>query len=65
MRARYQRLRAQNSEADGFNVTPITAVTSIDPELLENLTYMEMKDAKSVDDCTDESVMVSRVHTRP
>jgi hypothetical protein len=56
-RARYLRLVAQNNKADGVNVTPITAVASIDPELLENLIDMEEIDAYSVDDCTDESVM--------
>jgi hypothetical protein len=39
------------------NVTPITVVASIDPELLENLIDMEEIDAKSIDDCIDESVM--------
>jgi hypothetical protein len=34
-RARYLRLVAQNNKADGVNVTPITVVASIDPELLE------------------------------
>jgi hypothetical protein len=34
-RARYLRLVTQNSKADGVNVTPITVVASIDPELLE------------------------------
>jgi hypothetical protein len=57
-RARYLRLVAQNNKADGANVTPITVVASIDPELLENLIDMETIDADSVDDCTDESVMV-------
>jgi hypothetical protein len=56
-RARYLRLVAQNNKADGVNVTPITVVASIDPELLENLIDMEIIDADSVDDCTDESVM--------
>jgi hypothetical protein len=56
-RARYLRLVAQNNKADGVNVTPITVVASIDPELLENLVDMEKIDANSVDDCTDESVM--------
>jgi hypothetical protein len=56
-RARYLRLVAQNNKADGVNVTPITVVASIDPELLENLIDMEKIDADSVDDCTDESVM--------
>jgi hypothetical protein len=56
-RARYLRLVAQNNKADGVNVTPITVVASIDPELLENLIDMEEIDAESVDDCTDESVM--------
>jgi hypothetical protein len=51
------RLVAQNNKADGVNVTPITVVASIDPELLENLIDMEKIDADSVDDCTDESVM--------
>jgi hypothetical protein len=36
-RARYLRLVAQNNKADGVNVTPITVVASIDPELLENI----------------------------
>jgi hypothetical protein len=48
---------AQNNKADGINVTPITVVASIDPELLENLIDMEEIDANSVDECTDESVM--------
>jgi hypothetical protein len=56
-RARYLRLVAQNNKADRVNVTPITVVASIDPELLENLIDMEKIDANSVDDCTDESVM--------
>jgi hypothetical protein len=56
-RARYLRLVAQNNKADGVNVTPITVVASIDPELLENLIDMEKVDANLVDDCTDESVM--------
>jgi hypothetical protein len=56
-RVRYLRLVAQNNKADGVNVTPITVVASIDPELLENLIGMEKIDADSVDDCTDESVM--------
>jgi hypothetical protein len=55
--ARYLRLVAQNNEADGMNVTQITVVASIDPELLENPIDMENVDADSVDDCTDESVM--------
>jgi hypothetical protein len=56
-RARYLQLVAQNNKADGVNVTPITVMASIDPELLENLIDMEKIDADSVDDCTDESVM--------
>jgi hypothetical protein len=56
-RARYLRLVAQNNEADGVNVTPITVVASIDPELLENHIVMEKIDAYSLDDCTNESVM--------
>jgi hypothetical protein len=56
-RARYLRLVAQNNKSDGVNVTPITVVASIDPELQENLIDMEKIDADSVDDCTDESVM--------
>jgi hypothetical protein len=55
--ARYLRLVAQKNKADGVNVTPITVVALIDPELLENLIDMEKIDADSVDDCTDESVM--------
>jgi hypothetical protein len=56
-RARYLRLVAQNTKADGVNVTPITVVASIDPDLLENLIDIGEIDANSVDDCTDESVM--------
>jgi hypothetical protein len=56
-RARYLRIVAQNNKADGVNVTLITVVASIDPEILENLIDMENIDANSVDDCTDESVM--------
>jgi hypothetical protein len=56
-RARYLRLVAQNSKADGVNFTQITVVALIDPELLENLIDMEKIDGNSVDDCTDESVM--------
>jgi hypothetical protein len=56
-RARYLRLVAQNNKADGINVTPITVVASIDPELLENLIDMEKIDVDSVDDCTDENVI--------
>jgi hypothetical protein len=56
-RARYLRLVAQINMAYGVNVTPITVVASIDPELLKNLIDMEVIDAESVDDCTDESVM--------
>jgi hypothetical protein len=56
-RARYLRLVAQNNKADGVNVTPITAVASIDPELLGNLVDMEEIDAESADDCTNESFM--------
>jgi hypothetical protein len=48
---------AQNNKANGVNVTPITLVASIDPQLLENLINMEKIDAESVDDCTDGSVM--------
>jgi hypothetical protein len=56
-RARYLRLVAQDNKADGVNVTPITVVASIDPELLLKLIDMEMIDADSVSDCTDESMM--------
>jgi hypothetical protein len=56
-RARYLRLVAQNNKVGGFNVTPITVVASVDPELLENLTDMEKIDEDWADDCTDESVM--------
>jgi hypothetical protein len=56
-RARYLWLVPQNNKADGVNVTPITVVASIDPELLENLIDMEEIDTNSVNDCTDESVM--------
>jgi hypothetical protein len=44
-RARYLRLVAQNNKADGVNVTPITEVASIDPELIENLIGMKEIDA--------------------
>jgi hypothetical protein len=56
-RARYLRLVAQNNKADGVNVTPITVVASIDPELLENFIDMKKIDAESIEDCIDESVM--------
>jgi hypothetical protein len=56
-RARYLRLVAQKNKADGVNVTSITVVASIDPELLENLIDMEEIDVESVKDCTYESVM--------
>jgi hypothetical protein len=56
-RARYLRLVPQNKKADRVNVTPITVVASIDPELLENLIDMKEIDAESVDNCSDESVM--------
>jgi hypothetical protein len=56
-RAHYLRLAAQNIKADGVNVTPITVVASIDPELLENLIDIKEIDAESVEDCTDERVM--------
>jgi hypothetical protein len=58
-RARYLRLVAQNNKADGVNVTPITVVASIDPELLKNLIDMEEIDAKTVEYCTDERDGVS------
>jgi hypothetical protein len=54
--SRYLRLVAQNNKADGVNVTPITVVTLIDPELLENFVDIETIDADLVYDCT-ESVM--------
>jgi hypothetical protein len=56
-RSRYLRLVSQNKKADGVNVLPISAVASIDPELLENLIDMEGIDVESIEDCTDESVM--------
>jgi hypothetical protein len=43
--------------ADGVNVTSISAVASIDPELLQNLIEKEGIDAESVDDLTNESVI--------
>jgi hypothetical protein len=49
-RARYLRLDAQNNKADGVNVTPITVVALIDPELLENLIDMDEIDAESVEE---------------
>jgi hypothetical protein len=56
-RARFLRLVSQINKADGVNVTPITVVASIDPELLGNLIDMEAIDAESVENCTDESVI--------
>jgi hypothetical protein len=56
-RARYLRLLAHNNKADGVNVTPITVAASIGPEFFDNLIDMEKINAKSVDYCTDESVM--------
>jgi hypothetical protein len=56
-RARYLRLVAQKNKADGVNVTPITVVSPIELELLENLMDMEEINAESVDDWTAESVM--------
>jgi hypothetical protein len=44
-RARYLRLVALKNKADGVNVTPITVVASIYPELLETLIGMEQIDA--------------------
>jgi hypothetical protein len=46
-----------NQQGGRLNVTPITVVASIDPELLENLIDMEAIVADSIDDCTDERVM--------
>jgi hypothetical protein len=40
--ASYLRLVAQISKAVGVNVTPITVVASIDPELLVNLIVIDM-----------------------
>jgi hypothetical protein len=58
-RVRFLRLVAQNKRTNGVNVTPITVVASIDPELPEDLIDMENIDADSidVDDCTNESVI--------
>jgi hypothetical protein len=39
-RARYLRLVAQYNKADSLNVTPVTVMASIDPELLANLIDM-------------------------
>jgi hypothetical protein len=56
-RARYlRRLVAQNNKAEIKNVTPVTAVDSIDQGLLENFIDMEEIDAESVDNCTEERV---------
>jgi hypothetical protein len=55
-RARYLRLVSQNNKEGGVNVTPITAVASIDLGLLDNLIDMEKIDANSIDVCTNESV---------
>jgi hypothetical protein len=49
--------RGAEQQADSVNVTPITVVASIDPELLENLIDMENNHENSVDDFIDESVM--------
>jgi uncharacterized membrane protein YgcG len=56
-RARCLRLVDQNNKADVVNVTPITVVALIDPELFANLIGMEKIDADLDDDSTDESVM--------
>jgi hypothetical protein len=56
-RACYLQLVAQNNRADGVNAALITVVTSINPELLDNLIDMGKIDADSVDDCAGESVM--------
>jgi hypothetical protein len=40
-----------------FHMIHMTVVSSIDPELLENIIDMEKIDADSVDDCIDENVM--------
>jgi hypothetical protein len=47
----------QKNKAKGVNVTPITVVDSIYPELLENFIDIEKINADSIDDCTDECVM--------
>jgi hypothetical protein len=39
-RARCLRLVTYNNKLDGVKVTPITVITSIDPDLLQNLTDM-------------------------
>jgi hypothetical protein len=57
MRARHLRVVAQNNKADGVNVTTITVVASIDPELLENLIDMESSTQNWSMTATDESVM--------
>jgi hypothetical protein len=49
--------RVLEHKADGVKVKSITVVTSIDPELLENLIDMGKIDADSVKDCTDKSVI--------
>jgi hypothetical protein len=41
-----------------MNVTSVTVVASIDPKLLENLIDMEKIGADSVDDCTDEIILL-------
>jgi hypothetical protein len=46
------------------NVTPITVVSSIDLELLENLINMEKIDVDSVYDCTDESALKYMEYTQ-
>jgi hypothetical protein len=48
---------AQKNKVDGVNVTSITVVASIDPEILENLIDTEKIGADLVDGCTDKSVM--------
>jgi hypothetical protein len=56
-RARHLRPVALISKVDGFNVTQITVVSSIGPELLEHLIDMKNMAGNTVDDLTDESIM--------
>jgi hypothetical protein len=56
-RAQNLRLVAQKNKVEGFIVTLITVLASIDLVLLENHIGMEKIDADSMDKCTDDSVM--------
>jgi hypothetical protein len=63
-RARFLRLVAQNTKANSVNFTPIAVVASFESMLLKNLIDMQVIDAESIEDCTDESVMEFFISTQ-